>query len=386
MRMPGRLRLHRRRRIVVGCFAPLIPSLALLALSLAAGPALAAERAAALAADRALTDADVTRWLPRLRAEAAAFTKAVGEGREAIASVTSEMERREALLADMASGKTDIAVWLRANAAQVFIPPGAIYGAECSRALTEEARSPEALFTFGKESPYRDLLRRAAAGDEAARDELYRLRGEEEQGPRSAAKQAITDFVAGIESLYRDRGYVDDEGPQLSVMTRILLSPDRSVTVFISEANYYCGLLPRGVPAACSELPTGPILEIKYTGDLLHPAAEGAPAEKPAGAATTGKAPPAAGGAAAAKAPAPEEKPDPDYERVKEALLLARIDADNPSALEIQIPDDAPAEAKAELRALAAELAVRKENVRVYKRHETELGPLLKALCQLSEQ
>jgi len=350
--------------------------------------------AAAQEAARPVTDADVARWLPRLRAEAAAFTKAVGEGRETIAATTSEMERREALLAGMASGKTDIAAWLRSNTAQAFIPPGAAYRAVCSRALTEESLSPVALFTFGKESPYRDLLRRAASGDEAARDELYRLRGEEERGGRRSDKQAINDFVRGIESLYRNRGYVDAEGPQLSVMTRVLLSPDRNVTVYISEANYYCGLLPRGVPSPCSELPTGPILEIKYTGDLLHPSPEGAHAGKPGGAAPAktpgvapgaGKTPPAAGEAAAAKAPAPEEAPDPEYERVKEALLLARIDADNPSALEIEIPADAPAEAKAELGALAAGLAVRKANVRVYKRHEAELGPLLEALCQLSE-
>jgi len=42
-------------------------------------------------------------------------------------------------------------------------------------------------------------------------------------------------------------------------------------------------------------------------------------------------------------------------------------------------------EAKAELAAFAAELAVRKANALLYKRREAELAPVLEALLQLSE-
>ncbi len=76
--------------------------------------------------------------------------------------------------------------WLRAQSEYVLIPDGAVYSPECSRAVTGEGAAPTAAFTFGKESPYRDLLRRAASGDEAARDEFNNRRADEEARERTA--------------------------------------------------------------------------------------------------------------------------------------------------------------------------------------------------------
>lgn len=338
--------------------------LALLASLLAAAPA--------PGDDRPLTDADVARWLPRLRAEAAAFTKTVHEARASSEKMLTAMNAREALRADLISGRVDISEWLRTNVPETFIPQGAVYCAKCSQETTAEGGPLTAIFTFQKESQSRDLLRRAASGDEGARDELYARRGDEEQGKRSGKEKRASDFTAEIASQYRSRGYVACEGPPLSILTTCLRSPGKNVSVMISEVNYYCGLLPRPAAPSCVALPTGPMLQISFEGDLLHPSA---PLDAGQGAATQ------ASGEAAAEA-----KPDPEHERVRDALLLARTDAENPSAIEVEIPPDSPPEVKAELAKISALYAARRANVLVYKRHKSVLATLLEALTQLSNE
>jgi hypothetical protein len=341
--------------------------------------------APAHADEQPLTDADIERHLPRLKAEAAAFTRQVREGRETAAAVGSALEEREKLLADMSSGKTNILEWMRSHAEPVPVSAGAVYSAECSRAVTAETRTPAAVFTFGKESPYRDLLRRAAAGDDAARDAFHARRGEEEMGERSAAGRETRAFVDGIVTSYHDHGFLDSEGPVISILTTVLLSPDRSVTALVSEANPYCGLLPRGVPPACSALPTGPVVELQFQGDVLLPPSQLKSSQKADVQTDTGSG--AAGqGTGPAVEPGGGWKADPDYERVKEALILARTDAANPSAFEFEIPPDAPAEVRAEMASTAAEFAVRKANAAVYQRHQAVLEPILRAFLQLSEE
>jgi hypothetical protein len=316
--------------------------------------------APALTAERPLTDADIIRWLPQLRAEAEAFRKAAHAAGEASATVKSRAAQAAELQADISAGRKDALEWIRAHATTLPIPAEAIYSAECSRAMTAEGGAPTAAFTFNRESPYRDLLKRAAAGDETARDEFQRRCGEEERGERSAVSKAARDFARSIAAFYRDRGFVDSEGPTVSILTTILISPDRSLTVRISEANIYCGLLPRGLPPACSSLPTGPLLEIQDSGE---PAVDNAPV-------AVG---PASLGAAT------EAEADPEYEAVKEALFLARSDAANPTALDCEIPSDAPAEVKQELAVIAAGYSLRKANLLAYRRHESTLAPLLDA-------
>jgi hypothetical protein len=174
------------------------------------------------------------------------------------------------------------------------------------------------------------------------------------------------DFVAGMLSFYRDRGFVEIEANRPIIVT-FLSSPDGRVSVTIWEANAYCGLLPLPNPPTCAALPTGPLVEISLAGESGADAALAA-GEEPSG------------------VPAADEAADPEYERVRNALLLARMDADNPSALEFDIPPDAPPEVKAEIASIAAEFAPRKANVLVYKRHEAELAPILDALLELSEK
>ena len=353
-----------RRSSIACCRWLMVACLALLAPSFVSGQAI----------ERPLTDKDIERWLPRLRAEAAAFSKQVSEAREVTAAFVSASEEYQALLADMASGKTDISTWMRSRTKYALVPPGAVYCDKCSQALIYETGGPIAVFTFNRESQHRDLLRRAASGDEAARDEYNTRRGEEEARKRTAEEQAVQDFVAGIKTFYFDHGFTEVEVIGRSVTVWFLQSPDERVPVTIWEVNPYCGLLPRNIISPCAELPTGPMIEIQYHRE---------PVEVP-GSATEEQAA-AEGQRHGEKKPSSSEKEDADYERVRNALLMACTDAANPEALEFEIPPDLPAEAKAGLAPYAAELAKRKANVLMYKRHEAELAPLLKALLQLSE-
>jgi hypothetical protein len=172
--------------------------------------------------------------------------------------------------------------------------------------------------------------------------------------------------VKRVISFYRDRGFAKVES-ELPLIVTLLEPPDKCVLVMVWEVNPFLVQFTASAPPDCDELPTGPVVEIKFGG---------------------GQEPDVPGIAAndTAAAEAAREKPDPEYERVKEALFLARIDAANPGALEIEIPADAPAEAKAELAPIAAEFAVRKANVLVYKRHEAELAPILDALFETIEK
>jgi hypothetical protein len=305
----------------------------------------------------------------------------VSEAREGSAAIISTVEEREKLLTDMASGKTDIAAWMRSQTDYALVPAGAVYCDKCSQALIYEYGAPTATFTFDKESPYRGLVRRAVSGDEAARDEFFTRRGEEEMKGRTATQQAMNDFVAVVVAFYRDRGFIESEGDH-SIIVTFLQSPDERVSVAIWEANPYCGLLPRNIIAPCAAVSTGPFVELGFEESLISLPAKYS--EKTAGAAAeeTGEAAktPAEG------TPAADEKADAAYEGVRNALLMAHLDAANPEALEFPIPPDAPVEVKAEIASIAAEFAVRKANMLVYKRHEAELAPILDALLELSDE
>lgn len=332
--------IFRRGIIAFGCFVLFASTLAFTSVG---------------ASERPITDADVERYLPRLRAEAAAMESAMRKGLEASAAIQSAIEEKAKLYDDIASGKTDVLGWIRQHTKYALIPAGAVYNAECSRSATGESAIPTAVFTFGKESPYRDLLRRATKGDSEALSEYQLRRGEEEVGMRSAAAQATYDLVAKTISFYKDHKFVETEDINRPVIVTWLASPDRSVLVSIYDVNPYAGVLPRSTPPTCSALPTGPMVEIEFTGG---PEEEGA------------------------EVAATEELPDPEYERLKEALILAQIDAADPSVLKIEIPSDAPSEVKAELEALQAEYAVRIANVAVYRRHEAVLAPILESLMR----
>jgi hypothetical protein len=328
-------KIFRRSFIAIGCFVlPVLPS----------------PFAVMRATERPITDAEVERYLPRLRADADAMESAMQKGMEAAAAIESKMAENEKFYADIESGKVDVLAWIRQHTEYALIPPGAVYSAECSRTVTGDSAVPTAVFTFEKESPYRDLLRRATAGDTEALAEYQRLRGKEEIGERNAAAQAIHDLVEKTIIFYRDHEFMEPESLNRPVIVTWLVPADQSVLVSVWDVNPYTGVLPRNILSTCSSLPTGPIIEI---GLKTVPEGE---------ATSTAEA---------------EEMLDPEYERVKEALILALIDAADTSALTIEIPPDAPPAVKEKIAEVQAEYAVRIANVAVYRRHKAVLTPIL---------
>jgi len=311
------------------------------------------------ATERPITDSDVKRYLPLLRADAAAMESAMKNGLEASEEIQAKAEENEKFYAGIESGKIDVFAWIRQHTGYALIPPGAVYSAECSRTVTFDSVIPTAIFTFGKESPYRDLLRRVAAGNMEALAEYQLLRGEEEIGERNAAAQAIYDLVAKTVSFYKDHEFAEPESINRPVSVTWLVPPDPSVFVSVWDVNPYAGVLPRNILSSCAALPTGPMVEI----ELRTVPEEESPIVAEA-----------------------EGLSDPEYERVKEALIMARIDAADPSALTIEVPPDAPPAVKAELVALQAAYAVRIENVAVYRRHEAVLAPILETFLRTSNK
>jgi len=337
-------KMFRKGFIVIGCFTLFTSARTLTSVA---------------ATERPITDAEVERYLPRLRAEAAAMESAIQRGLEVSTEIQTKAEEREKFYADIESGKTDVLAWIRQHTEYALVPRGAAYNAECSRSVTSETTIPTAVFTFGKESPYRDLLRRASAGDSEALAEYQRLRGEEEAGGRNATAQAIHDLVAKTVSFYKDHNFVEAEGSDRPVIVTWLVSPTQVILVNVWDVNPYAGVLPRSTPSICSALPTGPMVVIEFKGGPVE--------ETP-------------------NVTEAEELSDPEYERVKEALIMARIDAANPSALTIEIPADAPPAVKAELASVQAEYAVRLANLEVYRRHEAVLAPIIESFLRTARQ
>ena len=337
-------KIFRQRSIPINCFVLFASILAF---------------ASVRTTERPITDAEVERYLPHLRADAAAMESAIQRGLKMSAVIKSKVAEDEKFYADIESGKIDVLEWIRAHTEYALIPPGAVYSAECSRTVTGDSAIPTAVFTLGKEPPYRDLLRRSTAGDSEALAEYQRLRGEEEISVRNAAAQVIYDLVAKTVSFYKDHNFVEAESIDRPVIVTWLVPPDQNVFVTIWDVNPYAEVLPRNILSTCPALPTGPMIEI----ELKRGPEEEAPI--------------------AAEA---EELPDPEYERVKEALIMARIDAADTSALTIEIPPDTPPAVKAELAALQAEYAVRLANVAVYRRHEAVLAPILESFLRTAYQ
>ncbi len=302
-------------------------AVALAALSLAA---------AARAEDRRLTDADVRKAIPVLRAEGAS-----------LAGAQAAFDRETAARTSFSGDPLE---WLRKRA-RVDAPPGAVYQARCSRAASAEG-GPVAIFTFGRaidcyQRAMRDAFR-AKRNPEA--DMTEACRAEQEKTAR---------FLDGVQAALVGRKFaVDEEGET----TRKLSSGDGKLRATLHPHNVFhrenrpddhplfVGIQGKGAReaalSACSAIDSGPLLEIRAGdgglgggGGGVEGALRGAGLDAPA------------------------------YEAVKEALVMARVDVEQGVLAAEEAAGGDP-------RALA----VRRENADVYRRHAATLGPLLDAL------
>jgi hypothetical protein len=292
---------------------------------------------AARAEERRLTDADVRKALPVLRAEKAA-----------LAGAQAAFDREAAPPTSFSGDPLDR---LRKRA-RVALPEGAVHQARCSRAASA-AGGPVALFTFGRSidcyhRAWRDAFR-SDRNPEADMTEACRAEGD-----------ATMRFLDGVQAALVGKGFAaEEEGPAF----RRLSSADGTLRAVLRPHNVYdranrpddhplvLGIEGKNAResalAACSAVESGPLLEIRAAGGA-----------------------PVAGGDAVADALRQAGLDAPAWEALKEALILARLDVERG----VLAAEEA---AGGELRAPE----VRRANADVYRRHAAALAPLLDALA-----
>jgi hypothetical protein len=301
-----------------------------------------------------LTEDAVVRMLPVMRAQVAEAQAGLAALQEGIAAV----EEHDQLIADIGAGKVDPLEWLRSQSKCLIAPPSAKYEPELSRwASASFYLEPVALFSFGVEAP--EKVRKAAIDGETglsvvlSGDAIYDLPGGREL---KAAEDEVREFYPANKFTFDDLQYF---------FRLTLTSPDTSVGVLFTYTNMFAES-PGG-----KGVPNGPLLALGLFSAGFSPAAV----------AESDSSVVAADGYAAALARA--GMTEESYGFYLGALVMAKNDAADPSVLDQ--PLDAPglsadqAEAMKEMRDF---YAVRKSNLKVYRKFASQVNPLLEALGQ----
>jgi len=309
-----------------------------------------------------LTDADVRRVLPVMKAEAAerqAALKEMGQTLEQIEKMTQETEQR---IKDLESGKLDPLAYLKQHSPSIAVPPSATYKPKLSRIASLWAYGyPIAVFSYGIDS---EAARNLARGGESAARQ-YANFGDIYKGP---AGQKIKAAEEEFKSFYTAKGFRDLAFTKVPGWSCV--SPDGGVSAWFVFVNLYAGT--KDVEA----IPDGPILELGLA-EFFSAGEKPQPMEKPERPAPLGKE------QALRQAGMSEE----EYGEFVSALAMARNDAANPSAIDpanIGLDSEGPMEPemKKTLVEMRAFYEVRRQNSILYKRHAAVLGPLLTALGQ----
>ncbi len=309
-----------------------------------------------------LTDADVQRILPILRAEAAQRQeerKELGQKTQQMAKQDEQMQQR---IRDFESGRTDPLAYLKQHARHVTAPPSAAYKPKLSRLASLWAYgSPIAVFSYGIDS---EAARTLARGGEAAAQQYANL-ADLYKGP---AGQKIKAAEQEFKSFYAAKGFKDFTFTKVPGWSCV--SPDGGTTAWFVFVNLYAGA--RDV----EPMADGPILELRLS-DLFSGDERPQPMEK------TGSAPPMSLEQALRQAGMNEEQ----YRTRLGARTMARNDAADPSAIDAEArgfnyegPMDP--DMKKTLEGMKAFYETRRQNAMLYKRHAAVLDPLLSALGQ----
>jgi len=295
-----------------------------------------------------LTEADIRKLIPALRAEAADL----GAGQ-------ASFDRKEVARSSFSGDPLD---WFRGRA-KVDLPEGARYEARCSRAAS--AGGPVAIFTFGRTI---DCYERT---ERDHRQAVLRFNKEGGALPPEPpmSQDCLNDHLQTTKFLENVRQVLEENGSAVVLWAEVdreFVSADGMLRTNLHAHNIYdranrlddhpvirieSEQAREAALAACSDMPSGPILEFlpddrffeKEPFDSLDTALRKA--------GLTAK----------------------EYEAMKEALFLAQMDTQPEwfQAAEAVAGDD-PAALQA--------LRIRRANADLYRTFVAELGPLLDAL------
>lgn len=294
--------------------------------------------------ERPLTEQDLQRALPVLQADKAGTERLARQAAESEALEQVRANARRQAVAQVAAG-TDPLEWLTKLTDNATAPSTALYQEACSRAFTASAAVPSAVLTFGiAASP-------AWLAVWKARDQSLPIqeRGQTEASRPSRPSAPRPELVAQqARAFYASREF-QYEG-ELAPFEWRFLAPDRLVSATVLGVNVL------GRVAACAQLPTGPMVMVKAEGRAF------------------GKAPTPPGPSTNQELADALDKAgfsEPQYLNLKLQLLAARADAADPSRL-----NKAAAATEEQQQALA----IRRQNVEFYRRHQALLEPLLAGL------
>jgi hypothetical protein len=306
--------------------------------------ALVAGHLAAQVYDRPLTEQDVERVAPLLRAEkagAARLARQAGD-RDALAGVRAKA-RQEAVGAIAAGG--DPHEWLKKAMPAAAAPSTARYDVECSRALTQSAGVPSAVFSFGIAAPSAWLSVWKARDEEVPiGDRVPTTNPPGTQRPGATRPEAVTQQARAFYSS-REFEYQGEAAP----FEWQFLGPDRTIGATVAGVNVL-GRLP-----ACRDLSSGPMVVLKAEDDAFGKSS------KPTAPVTNRELAAALDTAGLAEA---------EYLNLKAQLMTAQADALDPSRLNPQAASEAQRK----------DLEIRRRNAELYRLHSTVIAPLLAGL------
>jgi hypothetical protein len=308
-----------------------------------------------------LTDADVKRIIPVMKAEAAQTQADLKQLEQDVKRGEEYFQLREQLLKDMETGKVDPLAYLKQQSKYILAPPSAVYKPKLSRYVSVNLYygDPTAVFSYGIEAS--ETLKTLARGGEAAAVQLVTF-GDVYNGPNGKKIKAVYDeFV----SFYTAKGF--SHWWSETMLEYGCVSPDGRAGAVFWHPNIYAGII------NVENIPDGPIL-------LLGVAFSSSADERPR---PMGSRVPMSKETALRLIGMSEE----EYGEYVGALVMARNDAADPSAidpanmgLDFEGPVD-PETAKA-LKEMRVFYELRRQNMLIYKKYAAVLDPLFAAMGQ----
>ena len=297
--------------------------------------------------DRALTEQDVRRITPVLRADRAGLERLARQASERQALERVRGTARQQAVKDVAAG-VDPLDWLTRLSSSAAAPSTARYEAACSRALTQSAADPTAVFSFGIAAPPAWLaVWKARDRDVPISDRSQATSQPGAQWPGATRPETLTQQAR---SFYSGRTFEYQGEP--APFEWQFLAPDRLVSATVMGVNVL------GRVEACRALPSGPMVVLKAEGEAFGkaPRQPGSPVNRELAGALD-------------KAGLSEA----EYLNLKFQLMTAQADAKDPSRL--NNPASLPEERRQEME-------IRRQNAEFYRQHADELAPLLAELAR----
>jgi len=293
-----------------------------------------------------ISESAVVRVLTVLRAWVAFMEETPSRTDSVSAGSENSVAERIALIESIRAGRVDPLSWLKEHAASLRIPPLLTYSKECSRTASGLAMSPTALFSFGIEASEYGLALISVGGETSPA-----MSGEELA--ETDAQKKVSGIVNSMRSFYHEEKYPDFTNDAPLYWSTV--SPDSSLRITVIEANVYLAW-------GCDSIPTGPLLEISLNESPDDPF-------RRSRAATTEDMVTILGSAGMSEG---------EFLSLTTALVLARNDSRNPSALEFDADTRPESEEERKLfDEVKRMVEVRKRNVDLYKHYARVLDPLL---------